>query len=250
MAGGQPRRVNTMANKLTDTQLSMLTGASLRDDRCLALPRNLRGSAAQKVASKLAVEGLVKEIIAKAGAPVWRRDEQAGRSYSLKLTAAGLKAARAEVDSGRVVEDIVETPATSKVAQDPLIARDNIPAPTSAATLTATDSNPPRGGTKIAKVLGLLRRNEGATLAEMIVATDWLPHTTRAALTGLRKRGYAISIDRSNKQRGSIYRAAGAAKPEETEADARTAAEDNVISPARRAKRAGAAPASHTRKAA
>ena len=81
-----------MANKLTDTQLSMLTAASLRDDRCLALPRNLRGSAAQKVASKLAVEGLVKEIIAKAGAPVWRRDEQAGRSYSLKLTAAGLKA--------------------------------------------------------------------------------------------------------------------------------------------------------------
>ena len=32
------------------------------------------------------------------------------------------------------------------------------------------------------------------------------PHTARAALTGLRKRGYAVTIDRSHKERGSIYR--------------------------------------------
>jgi hypothetical protein len=37
---------------------------------------------------------------------------------------------------------------------------------------------------------------EGATLDELIKATDWLPHTTRAALTGLRKRGYAIERTR------------------------------------------------------
>ncbi len=36
--------------------------------------------------------------------------------------------------------------------------------------------------------------------------TGWLPHTTRAALTGLRKRGFATAIDRSDKERGSIYR--------------------------------------------
>jgi site-specific DNA recombinase len=36
----------------------------------------------------------------------------------------------------------------------------------------------------------LLQRDCGATLEELIAATDWLPHTTRAALTGLRKRGY------------------------------------------------------------
>ena len=42
----------------------------------------------------------------------------------------------------------------------------------------------------MARVVGLLQRDRGATLAEIIAATDWLPHTTRAALTGLRKRGY------------------------------------------------------------
>ena len=30
--------------------------------------------------------------------------------------------------------------------------------------------------------------------------------TSRAALTGLRKRGFAVALDRSDKERGSIYR--------------------------------------------
>ena len=45
---------------------------------------------------------------------------------------------------------------------------------------------------KTEKVLALLRRTDGATLDELVEATDWLPHTTRAALTGLKKKGYTI----------------------------------------------------------
>jgi predicted metal-dependent enzyme (double-stranded beta helix superfamily) len=44
---------------------------------------NLKVAAAQKIASKLIGAGLVREIRAKAGAPVWRRDENAGLSYAL-----------------------------------------------------------------------------------------------------------------------------------------------------------------------
>lgn len=47
--------------------------------------------------------------------------------------------------------------------------------------------------TKAALVLGLLRRSEGATLAELTAATGWQPHTVRAHLTGLRKKGNAIA---------------------------------------------------------
>ena len=57
-----------------------------------------------------------------------------------------------------------------------------------------------------AQVIELLQRGDGATLAELVAATGWLPHTTRAALTGLRKRGYAVGIDRADKVRGSVYR--------------------------------------------
>jgi hypothetical protein len=58
----------------------------------------------------------------------------------------------------------------------------------------------------LAHVTELLQRAHGATIGELIDATGWLAHTTRAALTGLRKRGYAIAIDRSDNERGSIYR--------------------------------------------
>jgi hypothetical protein len=51
----------------------------------------------------------------------------------------------------------------------------------------------PRAGSKSAAVIALLQREQGATLIEMVQATGWLPHTTRAALTGLRKKGHAIA---------------------------------------------------------
>ena len=64
----------------------------------------------------------------------------------------------------------------------------------------------PRGGSKLARIIALLERDHGATIEELIAATGWLAHTTRAALTGLRKRGYAVAIDRSGDNRGSFYR--------------------------------------------
>ena len=42
-------------------------------------------------------------------------------------------------------------------------------------------------------MLSLLGREQGATLVELIKATGWLPHTTRAALTGLKKKGLAVT---------------------------------------------------------
>lgn len=41
-------------------------------------------------------------------------------------------------------------------------------------------------------VLELMRRAAGAALGEIVETTGWLPHTARAALTGLRKKGHAI----------------------------------------------------------
>ena len=49
-----------------------------------------------------------------------------------------------------------------------------------------------RKTTKTDKVVALLKRQQGASLEELAKATGWLPHTTRAAMTGLRKKGHAI----------------------------------------------------------
>jgi hypothetical protein len=62
-----------------------------------------------------------------------------------------------------------------------------------------------RTGSKQATIVKLMSRSKGATLDEMIEATDWLPHTTRAALTGLRKRGFALERIK-DQAKGSVYR--------------------------------------------
>jgi hypothetical protein len=182
-----------------------IRSSAQRKDLCLAAPPTLKGATAQKVASKLISAGFVKEVKAKASDPIWRRDE--GASYALKLTAAGAKAIA--VDDAAEPEDADEEGdalgnRNQATVLSKLDAKDAPPA-------EAMEPGPirpcaPRGGSKLAQVIELLHRDHGATIEELIAATGWLAHTTRAALTGLRKRGYVVSIDRSDDKRGSFYR--------------------------------------------
>jgi len=45
-------------------------------------------------------------------------------------------------------------------------------------------ANAPRDGSKLSGVIALVEQAQGATLDKLIATTGWLPHTTRAALTG------------------------------------------------------------------
>jgi hypothetical protein len=190
--------------KLTDTQLVILSAASQREDRCLVAPKNLKGGAAQKVAAKLLAAGLAREIKARTGMALWRRDEEAGQAYSLKLTAAGLKAIAADEGDSRPSAIMGASPNASEDSSKSKKAA-NMAATTSS---TAAPTSPaPRHGTKIARVVELLQRDQGAKLDELIAATGWLPHTARAALTGLRHRGYDVRLELGEKGRASVYRA-------------------------------------------
>ncbi len=51
----------------------------------------------------------------------------------------------------------------------------------------------PPAGTKRAQLIGLLERPEGASIAEIGQRFGWLPHTVRAAITGLRKAGHEVT---------------------------------------------------------
>jgi hypothetical protein len=196
-----------MSTKFNDTQLVLLSAASQRDDHCLVPPAGPKRAQAQRAVDKLLEAGLLKEIRAKAGAPIWRRDDESGQTYALKLSAAGAKAIA--VNETRPSEGEAE-----RRADHPIVSVDPKPEPGSDPAAAIDEPNSgvaptptsPRGGTKIAQVIELLQRGDGATLAELVAATGWLPHTTRAALTGLRKRGYAVEIDRADKARGSVYR--------------------------------------------
>lgn len=53
----------------------------------------------------------------------------------------------------------------------------------------ATEPTLRRTPTKAVAVQKLLTRPKGATLAEIVEATGWLPHSARAFMTSLRKKG-------------------------------------------------------------
>jgi hypothetical protein len=77
--------------------------------------------------------------------------------------------------------------------QRPKLLGPNVDAKTEAAAPTAPSTKPP---SKQLQLAALVVRDEGATLKQMIAATGWLPHTTRAALTGLKKKGFVITSDK------------------------------------------------------
>ena len=56
----------------------------------------------------------------------------------------------------------------------------------------------PKPPSKTSLILGVLQRSEGASLEQIVDATGWLPHTTRAALTGLRKKGHIIERSKAS----------------------------------------------------
>jgi hypothetical protein len=112
----------------------------------------------------------------------------------------------------------VSTEVTDDAAQEAAVAATSgsgggAPAPeTDAAALNghstpAVESPKPSSAarqTKRNQIVALLERPEGASLDELIAATGWLPHTTRAALSGLRKSG--VMLERSSVDGTSRYR--------------------------------------------
>jgi hypothetical protein len=187
-------------SKLTDTQLVALSTAAQRDDGAVVLPDRLKGGAAAKVMKPLLGKGLVKEIRAKPGMPVWRRDEDEARSFTLAITRAGREAINVESqdEAGDPPSDTAAagrpTKAGSRARNRRLRTSQSKRRPGSVVPATVTAG--PRAGSKLAVVVGMLCRSRGATIDAIVSATGWLPHTTRAALTGLRKRGYQVERER------------------------------------------------------
>ena len=179
--------------KLTDTQLMLLSRASQREDLLVTIPETLKGGAVKAVVSKLLTHSLVEEILVGRGDPSWRKDEHE-QAIGLKLTRAGLEAIGIEPDEAAVGDERASPELASDGPQHAPITR------------------PARGGSKRALMVAMLAREEGATLDDLVDATGWLPQTTRAALTGLRQRGYALTKHKGEAGR-SVYRITGAPTP-------------------------------------
>jgi hypothetical protein len=161
------RRRPNMPN-LSDIQSLLLSHASRQANGSLCPLPDTLGDARRttRPIAALVRAGFVEER--EAGQPGEAARTDGDLSFGLYLTSAGAAAIGIEPEGA----SSGAAPAT--------------PGSSSAAAFSA------RGTSKIAHVIELLSRGDGASVAELIEATGWLPHTTRAALTGLRKKGHQI----------------------------------------------------------
>jgi len=75
------------------------------------------------------------------------------------------------------------------------------------ASASGSGAHQPPASTKRAKLIAMLERPDGASVAEIGQRLGWLPHTVRAAITGLRRAGRAVTRSKDADDR-SVYRLA------------------------------------------
>jgi hypothetical protein len=166
----------TTTIKLSDTQRTVLLQAAERPDGNIEpLPPQLKGGARMKV-----IDGLLNRDLAKKK----RKD--------IVITDAGYAA----VDCSRPQ---VATPADS--ALDPAV---------TAVEATWQGDGQPREKSKQAQVIAMLKRQEGATIAQIREMTGWQPHTVRGTFAGAFKKKLGLEIT-SDKPEGGVrtYRIVG-----------------------------------------
>lgn len=203
-----------MFHEMSEAQRLMLQAAAAREDRFLQPPTNARGAAARAIAGKLIGAGWAKEMMALNGAPIWRTDAASGTAFALKLTSKGLRAvARSSEESAGLAKASVAVVAEKTALERPSRQTERLPAVGTGESNedqqiepAVTAARAPRTGSKLRSVLDMLSAEARATIGELMAATGWLEHSTRAALTGLRRRGYTLSLTRRERDGASVYR--------------------------------------------
>ena len=227
---------------ISSTVQATLAAAAERPNHLVILPDRLPVAAQRAVVQSMLKAGFIEEIAAGDGQPAWRKAES-GESLGLRATRAGLDAVRSsraddgppavlQVEGGHKgvpTPDPTSDGVTAEAALDsprvrlraaveavllawndaaegyPALpdALDALRAAVTTGQRVAGTSRTPRTGTKQEAVLTLLRRPEGATVAQVAEATSWASHTVRGFFAGLKKKNIMVDVLERVRQVGS-----------------------------------------------
>ena len=188
-------------HKLSDSQLVILSAASQRPDGCVfPITLKLKGNAIGNVLKSLLTKGLLEEVPGRADDTLWRYDD--GAPLTLKASPAGYRHLGIDAEAIPAAND---APARDR----PSGKRKPAKAAQAAAIVETKPRKEPtvRKDSKQAQLIAMLRRAKGATIAEIVEAFGWQPHTVRGAIAGALKKklGLEVVSEKSDK-RGRVYR--------------------------------------------
>jgi hypothetical protein len=175
---------------LSVPQLLILTTAASRPDRMvMPLPSTLRarGASQQRLLTSVLKLALVEEVPTDTLILSWRHDEQ-GQHYALQLTTVGL-AAVTDTSAPASVE-----PSPSPAEEAAVAEEETDTAPVAEDVGVCSDPSTTTPGGKLGKLLAAIGAENGATVEDLMTLTGWQKHTTRAAITRLRQRGYPLQL--------------------------------------------------------
>ena len=157
--------------------------------------RQISKQAKTKTEAKVETGVINKPVGNRKREPERRSPPARSRSAAARIDQAGAKATAAD---GAVFHDRhKQTGSRSK----PTSGRADL----EMASVSGANQRP--ASTKRAKLIAMLERPEGASVAEIGQRLGWLPHTVRAAITGLRKADREVTRS-NNADNRSIYRLA------------------------------------------
>jgi len=162
--------------QLSDAQSIVLSAACARDDGAVfPVTTSLKGGAVGNVCKSLLKRGLIEEVAATDLNTVWRHDEDRG-----PITLRATPLAHAVLGIGDASEPA--EPAPEPVRR--------------------------RSGTKQEALIEMLRAEGGASIDEIVAATNWAPHSIRGAISGALKKKLGLTITSERVDgRGRVYRA-------------------------------------------
>ena len=186
--------MSAQTTPITERQLDLITRAHCDAGGLIEPLLTLKGGAKLKMIASLAQRGLI---------------EQQGGQW--RITPAAIAIIKGEAQP----EDVLPPTVATRVATPPLAVDPELEAAVTAAEASwqqdRPDVGPKRGpgNSKQALVIEMLKRPEGATIAEICEATGWQAHTVRGTFAGALKKKLGLTIS-SEKPEGSerIYRVA------------------------------------------
>jgi hypothetical protein len=143
-----------------------------------------------------------------AASRIWKRIQSLGEAAQPEPEATKPEATPAKPKAGKKAtgraQSAKATPAKAKASKKATPAKK---APKAKKSAKAKEGTGPREGSKMAQVIAMLQRKNGATLDDLASTFKWERHTVRGMIAGaLKKAGYKVESYKDEKTGARTYR--------------------------------------------